>query len=213
VGIFLSGLFYSQFLNKHFIEHTSLEFFWTLIPVVILSGLGVLSMSTLFSREAGMSPTLSLKVTGHQWYWSYDYMDIPELSFDRYIVQLSDLNLGHPRNLSVDNNPVLPNNVCTRILVTRADVIHSWSVPALTIKVDAIPGKLNRVLVTPTVPGLYVGICREICGTGHRFIPIVVEVTRPALFKYWVIFSTLSSLSGGVISHVSFTKIRLSLIV
>jgi len=129
---------------------------------------------------------LTVKVVAHQWYWTYSYTDLSDLEFDRYMKPLEDLTLGEQRLLATDNSLVLPFGVEVCFIVTSADVIHAWALPAISLKVDATPGLLTSLHTTFILPGIYYGQCSEICGANHRFIPICIEVTTPALFKAWM---------------------------
>ncbi len=128
---------------------------------------------------------LTVKVTGHQWYWSYEYRDIPGLEFDSYIKSLDRLNLGEPRLLEVDNRVVVPCDTNIRFCITSADVIHAWALSSLSIKLDAIRGILSTLSYRFPVVGVFYGQCSEICGANHRFIPIALEVTLIENFKNW----------------------------
>jgi cytochrome c oxidase subunit 2 len=123
---------------------------------------------------------------GHQWYWSYEYSDFINLEFDSYIIPSSDLNDNSFRLLDVDNRTVIPYNTQIRTLISAADVLHSWTVPALGVKADAVPGRLNQVNFYSNRPGLFFGQCSEICGANHRFIPISIERVPPYIFINWV---------------------------
>jgi len=180
-----------------FTHSTPLEVVWTVTPALILLIIALPSFTLLYSIEEIVAPSLTLKVVGHQWYWSYEYSDYEEgsINFDSYIVAEEDLPLGGLRLLEVDHRVVLPAQTHIRILVTAADVLHSWAVPSIGIKVDACPGRLNQVSTFINREGVFYGQCSEICGVNHGFMPIVVEsvpmdtylswlVTKVALFIY-----------------------------
>lgn len=120
-------------------------------------------------------PRITVKVVGHQWYWTYEYGDFDNFVFDSYMVSTRNLERGELRLLEVDKRIILPIETHIRLVVTGADVIHSWAVPSLGIKLDAIPGRLNQVGVYIQRPGVYRGMCSELCGVNHAYIPIVVE--------------------------------------
>lgn len=158
-----------------------------MFPIFILICLGIPSLNLLYKSEFFLeTPSLSLKITGHQWYWSYDYSDFSQIEFDSFILPFSDLKKGINRLLEVDNRVILPFNLFTRFIVTRADVLHSFSIPGLGIKVDANPGRLNQICSLRIFPSILYGQCSEICGANHRFIPIVVEFSSPLAFKNWI---------------------------
>lgn len=157
-------------------EATTLEVVWTIAPSLILFAIAVPSFALLYSVDEIVDPAVTLKVIGRQWYWSYEYGDYDKLiSFDSFMVPEDDLSKGQLRLLEVDHRVFLPINTHVRILVTSSDVIHSWAIPALGVKIDACPGRLNQVLLFIKKPGVYYGQCSEICGTNHGFMPIAIE--------------------------------------
>lgn len=186
VIINMASLIMNKFINKKTIELQSLEFIWTIAPGFVLLFLGIPSLKLLYETENLTNNDLSVKVIGHQWYWSYELRDFNNVEFDSYIVQETDLEKGIFRLLEVDNRLVVPVNVSVRFLITAADVLHSWAIPSLRLKMDATPGRLNQIFTVFLNRGLFYGQCSEICGRNHRFIPIVVEATSLNLFKNWV---------------------------
>ena len=180
------SLITNNFINKKTIELQSLEFIWTIIPGVILLFLGVPSLKLLYETENITRNDLSIKVIGHQWYWSYELRDFNNIEFDSYIIQENDLNKGDFRLFEVDNRLILPIKTSIRFLVTAADVLHSWAIPSIRLKIDATPGRLNQIFTNFNYAGLFYGQCSEICGRNHRFMPIVVEITSLNLFKNWI---------------------------
>lgn len=166
-------------------ETHELETIWTLLPATILIFLALPSLRLLYLLDEAANPIITLKTIGHQWYWSYEYADFPNLQFDSYITPTSDLKLGQQRLLEVDNRIVLPWGVETRLLVTAADVIHSWTIPPLGVKVDAVPGRLNQLLLFLSQPGVFYGQCSEICGANHSFIPIALESVNLPHWLLW----------------------------
>jgi len=177
------------FLTKNIKHHTELETIWTIIPTIQLMLMAVPSLQLLYSMDTFHDAHVSVKVTGHQWYWSYEVTRIIETNihefdvltekFDSYMIMEDDLSLSYKRLLSVDNNLALPYAVHTRLLVTSNDVIHSWGVAAFGVKIDAVPGRLNQVDIFPIREGLFYGNCYELCGTNHSAMPIVVIVYDP----------------------------------
>jgi heme/copper-type cytochrome/quinol oxidase subunit 2 len=136
-----------------------------------------------------IDPVITIKIIGHQWYWSYEYSDeynTQELNFDSYMVATSDLEKGQLRLLEVDNRLVLPANTHVRLIITSSDVLHSWAVPSLGIKLDACPGRLNQTTLFVKREGVFYGQCSEICGINHGFMPIVVEVTNTQNYINWL---------------------------
>ena len=167
--------------------HNSLiEVAWTLIPVLILVGIAVPSFRLLFLQLDEPTPDLTVKATGKQWYWSYTYPDNGNFEFDSLIVEDKDLKPGQPRLLTVDNEMVVPVNKVVHVLVTGADVIHSFVVPSFGVRIDAVPGRLNDTWFRATSEGLFHGQCSELCGKDHAYMPITVRVVSDAEFAAWV---------------------------
>lgn len=176
----------NSFTNRYLIEAQQIETIWTIIPAIILLFLALPSLRLLYLTDEVRNPNITLKTIGHQWYWSYEYTDFSSLDIDSYIINTQELQIGEYRLLEVDNRITLPINIETRVLVSAADVIHSWSVPSLGVKVDAIPGRLNQLGFTITIPGIYYGQCSEICGANHSFIPISIEAINLTRFINWI---------------------------
>lgn len=186
VGYIITSLILNSFFSRNILEAQEIETIWTILPAIILLFLAFPSLRLLYLIDEIRDPALTLKTIGHQWYWSYEYSDFINLEFDSYILLPEDLTIGQFRLLEVDNRVVLPIQTEIRILVTAADVIHSWTVPSLGIKVDAIPGRLNQLGVNSSRPGIFFGQCSEICGANHSFIPISVEIVNIKSFSKWV---------------------------
>jgi cytochrome c oxidase subunit II len=168
-------------------HHAVLEVLWTAIPVIILIFMAVPSFKLVYQQDITPEHDMSIKVIGHQWYWEYQYPDQDNLSFESYMIQDEDLQEGQPRLISVDNRLVLPTNKVIQVLVTGGDVLHSFAMPSLGVKKDAVPGRLNETWMKIDRPGVYRGQCSEICGTGHGYMPIVIEAVSPDQFAAWVI--------------------------
>lgn len=169
-------------------HHTILEIVWTIMPVFVLIAIAVPSFALLYAIDELIEPTLTVKVVGHQWYWSYEYSDYTEgdLMFDSYMVSEDDLEPGQLRLLEVDRKLWLPTFTHIRILVTAADVLHSWAVPSFGVKMDCIPGRLNQVSLFIKREGIFYGQCSELCGVNHGFMPIAVKAVPIDLFNFWV---------------------------
>ena len=163
-----------------------IEVIWTIVPVMILLAIAVPSFRLLFVQLDLPKPDLTVKATGKQWYWSYNYPDNGNFEFDSLIVDEKDLKPGQPRLLTVDNEMVVPVNKVVHVLVTGADVIHSFAVPSFGIKIDAVPGRLNDTWFKATSEGLFHGQCSELCGKDHAFMPITVRVVSESEFANWV---------------------------
>ncbi len=167
-------------------HNTPLEIIWTIVPVIILVMIAVPSFRLLFLQLDEPKPDLTVKATGKQWYWSYNYPDNGNFEFDSLIVADKDLKPGQPRLLTVDNELVVPVNKVVHVLVTGADVIHSFAVPSFGIKIDAVPGRINDTWFKATQEGMFYGQCSELCGKDHAFMPISVRVVNDADFAKWV---------------------------
>nr|UGS80532.1 cytochrome c oxidase subunit II [Teliapsocus conterminus] len=172
--------------NRFLLENQLIELIWTMIPGIILVFIALPSLRILYLLDETISPSLTIKTIGHQWYWSYEYSDFMNIEFDSYMVPSEETSLNSFRLLEVNNRLVVPFNTQTRILVTAADVLHSWAMPALGIKVDANPGRINQTSFLIKYPGLFFGQCSEICGSVHSFMPIVIESTSKNSFINWL---------------------------
>lgn len=186
VGYLIISLFFNSYVNRFLLEGQIIEVIWTVLPAITLIFIALPSLRLLYLLDEVGSPSLTLKTVGHQWYWSYEYSDFADLEFDSYITPTSDLPSDGFRLLDVDNRIVLPYATQVRLLVRAADVIHSWTIPSLGVKVDGVPGRLNQTRFFISRPGLYYGQCSEICGANHRFIPIVIESVSLNSFIGWI---------------------------
>ena len=167
-------------------HNTVLEVIWTIVPVIILVVIAIPSLKLLYL--SGRTPTydMTLKVTGHQWYWTYNYPDHGDITFDSIPIPESDLKAGQPRLLAVDNPVVVPVGATVQVLVNSDDVIHDWAVPSLGLKKDATPGRTNETWFRADVPGVFYGMCSELCGVNHYFMPIEVHALAKPDFDAWV---------------------------
>nr|AZZ06333.1 cytochrome c oxidase subunit II [Apostichopus japonicus] len=182
----LISLVTSSLTNRFFLEGQELETIWTIVPAFILIFIAFPSLQLLYLMDEVNNPFLTIKAIGHQWYWSYEYTDYHEIEFDSYMVPTPDLEAGLPRLLEVDNRLVLPYQNPIRVLVSSADVLHSWAVPSLGVKMDAVPGRLNQTSFLLSRTGLFYGQCSEICGANHSFMPIVIESVPFENFESWI---------------------------
>ena len=168
-------------------HNTTIEVLWTVIPVAILVVIAVPSFKLLYKSDVIPKVDMTIKATGHQWYWNYEYVDHGKFSFDAYMIADEDLKEGQPRLLETDNRVVIPSNTIVRVQVTAADVLHAWTIPAFGRKIDAVPGRLNEIWIGPVKnEGVYYGQCSELCGVNHGFMPITVEVVSKDKFNAWV---------------------------
>lgn len=186
VGYIIGILIFNQFTNRYLLHGQTIEIIWTVLPAIILIFIALPSLRLLYLIDEINTPSITLKSVGHQWYWSYEYSDFLNLEFDSYIIPTNELETNGFRLLDVDNRIVLPINNQIRILVTATDVLHSWTVPSLGVKVDATPGRLNQLNFLINRPGLFFGQCSEICGANHSFIPIVIERIPINYFIKWI---------------------------
>jgi cytochrome c oxidase subunit 2 len=186
VGYLMGTLFFNKLNNRFLLHGQTIEVIWTILPAVILLFIAFPSLRILYLLDEINSPSISLKTIGHQWYWRYEYSDFTGIEFDSYMIPQNEINLDTFRLLDVDNRIILPINNQIRILVTATDVLHSWTVPSLGVKIDANPGRLNQTNFFINRPGLYFGQCSEICGANHSFIPIVIESIPTNHFIKWI---------------------------
>nr|YP_009700511.1 cytochrome c oxidase subunit II [Xenopus andrei]QEQ13582.1 cytochrome c oxidase subunit II [Xenopus andrei] len=175
----------TKLTNTNSMDAQEIEMVWTIMPAIILIMIALPSLRILYLMDEVNDPHLTIKAIGHQWYWSYEYTNYEDLAFDSYMIPTNDLTPGQFRLLEVDNRMVVPMESPTRLLVTAEDVLHSWAVPSLGVKTDAIPGRLNQTSFIATRPGVFYGQCSEICGANHSFMPIVVEAVPLTDFENW----------------------------
>jgi cytochrome c oxidase subunit 2 len=167
-------------------HNTMLEMAWTAIPVIILLGIVIPSLRLLYFEDRASNPEMTLKAIGHQWYWSYEYPDAEGVGFDAIVLEDGDLKEGQRRLLETDNEVMLPVDTDIRLIITADDVIHSWAMPSLGVKLDAVPGRLNETWVRINDEGIYYGQCSELCGTNHGFMPIKVHAVSKDAYKSWI---------------------------
>lgn len=173
---------------KQFTHNVLLEVVWTVIPVIILIVIVVPSFKLLYFLDRTTEPEMTLKVTGYQWYWGYEYPDQDGINFLSYMIPEDeiDYDAGQKRLLSTDNPVVLPIDTDIQILVSAADVLHSFAMPALGVKTDAVPGRWNETWVRINKPGIYYGQCSELCGKDHAYMPIEIHAVTKEEFEAWV---------------------------
>jgi cytochrome c oxidase subunit 2 len=182
--------------NTYFSHSQNLEIFWTIVPALILLSIAYPSFNLLYSLDDLTDPVLTVKIVGHQWYWSYEFLDLDfqAREFDAYMVPTDDLILGEFRLLTTDNQLTLPKSVPIKLLITSADVLHCWTIPSFGVKVDACPGRLNEASLYVKRSGLYFGQCSEICGVNHGFMPIMVKINS---VDEWVLKSLPEALPSS----------------
>nr|YP_010852940.1 cytochrome c oxidase subunit II [Darpa inopinata]WGM81093.1 cytochrome c oxidase subunit II [Darpa inopinata] len=185
VSYLMISLFFNKFINRFLLEEQMIELIWTILPAITLIFIALPSLRLLYLLDELNNPLMTLKSIGHQWYWSYEYSDFFNIEFDSYMIQYNDQK-NNFRLLDVDNRVILPMNNQIRILITATDVIHSWTIPSLGIKVDANPGRLNQTNFFINRPGIFYGQCSEICGANHSFMPIMIESISIKNFINWI---------------------------
>ena len=168
-------------------HNTTIEVVWTVVPILILLVIAIPSFRLLYLQRDIPPADITIKATGHQWYWSYEYPDHDDMAFDSLMVEEGDLKPGQPRLLATDNDVVVPVNKTVRVIVTASDVIHNWAVPSFGIKMDGIPGRLNETWFRAEKTGVYYGQCSELCGIRHAFMPVTVRVVSEEDFAAWLV--------------------------
>nr|YP_011010656.1 cytochrome c oxidase subunit 2 [Halobates katherinae]WPW47336.1 cytochrome c oxidase subunit 2 [Halobates katherinae] len=179
-------MLFNKMINRFMMENQMIEIIWTIIPAMILILIALPSLRILYMMDETKNPTLTIKAIGHQWYWSYEYSDFKNIEFESYMKPTSEIEMNEFRLLETDNRIVIPMNNQVRIIVTATDVLHSWTIPSLGIKIDAIPGRLNQGSMYINRPGVMYGQCSEICGANHSFMPIMIESVNTKQFISWL---------------------------
>tara|TARA_Y100000385_G_C13096466_1_gene641639 strand:- start:2050 stop:2877 length:828 start_codon:yes stop_codon:yes gene_type:complete len=179
---------------------TTIEIIWTVTPSIILMIIAIPSFALLYSMDEIIDPSVTLKVIGHQWFWTYEYSDYnnenneKSIVFDSYMITEEDLEKGQLRLLEVDNPVVLPVKTHVRVLVTSADVLHCWAIPSLAVKIDACPGRLNQISLFIKREGTFYGQCSELCGINHGFMPIMIDCVSIERYIKWIFFQIESEI-------------------
>nr|ASU53147.1 cytochrome oxidase subunit II [Sipha burakowskii]ASU53268.1 cytochrome oxidase subunit II [Sipha burakowskii]ASU53271.1 cytochrome oxidase subunit II [Sipha burakowskii]ASU53371.1 cytochrome oxidase subunit II [Sipha burakowskii] len=177
-------IIFNKYINIKISENQMIEFIWTSIPPLILIFIAMPSLHLLYLMDEIKSPIMTIKIFGHQWFWSYEYSDFFNIEFESYMIY--NLNKENFRLIEVDNKTILPYKFNIRLLISSDDVIHSWTIPSLAIKIDAIPGRMNQINLFMNRPGIYFGQCSEICGINHSFMPIQIESINLNKFIFWI---------------------------
>nr|ABE47626.1 cytochrome c oxidase II [Jalmenus evagoras evagoras] len=184
VSYMMLSIFFNKFINRFLLEGQMIELIWTILPAITLIFIALPSLRLLYLLDELNNPLITIKSIGHQWYWSYEYSDFKNIEFDSYMIQ--NYNNNNFRLLDVDNRIIIPMNSNIRMLITATDVIHSWTVPSIGVKVDANPGRLNQTSFFMNRPGIFFGQCSEICGANHSFMPIMIESISIKNFINWI---------------------------
>nr|QJT78379.1 cytochrome c oxidase subunit II [Diphyllaphis quercus] len=177
-------IMYNKYINIKISENQMIELIWTLTPPFILIFIAMPSLHILYLMDEIKSPIMTIKIFGHQWFWSYEYSDFFNIEFESYMI--NNINKNNFRLIEVDNKTIIPFKFNIRLLISSDDVIHSWTIPSLAIKMDAIPGRMNQINLFMNRPGIYFGQCSEICGINHSFMPIQIESINLNKFTYWI---------------------------
>nr|WRY74197.1 cytochrome c oxidase subunit 2 [Diodontus sp. a EB-2023]WRY74202.1 cytochrome c oxidase subunit 2 [Diodontus sp. a EB-2023]WRY74209.1 cytochrome c oxidase subunit 2 [Diodontus sp. a EB-2023] len=181
----MTNIMLNKFTNRFLLQGHLIEIIWTIAPMFILLFLAIPSLKVLYSMDELWNPIyFTIKIIGNQWYWSYEYSEFSKMKFDSYMSPWN--NSFNFRLLDTDNRLILPTFIPIRLLITSNDVIHSWAIPSLGIKLDAIPGRINQIMYISTRIGVFFGQCSEICGANHSFMPIMIESTNFNHFIYWI---------------------------
>nr|YP_009692102.1 cytochrome c oxidase subunit II [Maurya qinlingensis]YP_010963538.1 cytochrome c oxidase subunit II [Antialcidas trifoliaceus]QEG98447.1 cytochrome c oxidase subunit II [Maurya qinlingensis]WKZ08021.1 cytochrome c oxidase subunit II [Antialcidas trifoliaceus] len=186
VGYIIITIFMNKLTSRLMLENQTIELIWTLMPALTLIFIALPSLRILYLIEESLKPILTIKVIGHQWYWSYEYSDFNEIEFESYMMPSNNLGLSDFRLLDTDNRMIIPFNTMIRILTSSSDVIHSWTIPSVGIKIDASPGRINQGNMIVNRPGIFFGQCSEICGSNHSFMPISMESVNMKSFMNWI---------------------------
>ncbi|YP_010555700.1 cytochrome c oxidase subunit II (mitochondrion) [Pelodiscus sinensis] len=181
----ITSMMTTKLTHTNTMNAQEVEIIWTILPAIVLITIALPSLRVLYLMDEINNPYLTIKAMGHQWYWTYEYTDYENLEFDSYMIPTQDLPKGYFRLLEVDHRMVVPMESPIRMLISAEDVLHSWAMPSLGVKTDAIPGRLNQTTFTMTRPGIFYGQCSEICGANHSFMPIVVESIPLKHFENW----------------------------
>lgn len=170
-----------------FTHNVPIEILWTVIPVIILVIMAIPSIKLLYYQDRIEAPEMTVKATGYQWYWGYEYPDHGNFEYKSYLIPDDEIDKSkdQKRLLSVDNPMVLPAQTNIQVVVTAADVLHNFAIPALGVKIDTVPGRLNQTWMYINEPGIYYGMCSELCGKGHGFMPIEIRAVSKEEFEAW----------------------------
>ena len=195
VGWVILFIFSNKIVCLYLPDRHLIERLWIIFPALFLLKIAIPSLAILYITDDLVDSSLRVKVNAHQWFWRYEYTDfypkgvLSSLEFDAYMLPEDTLASNEFRLLETENRAVLPYSRTTQILISRVDVLHSWTIPRLGVKADANPGRVNHVKLKPHIPGIFYGQCSEICGANHRFIPICLEFTQAEVFMDWIIFN------------------------
>nr|ARH54028.1 cytochrome c oxidase subunit 2 [Tomoxia bucephala] len=186
VGSIMSNLLFNTLIHRFLLEGQLIELIWTILPAITLIFIALPSLKLVYIIDEVSNPMITIKTIGHQWYWSYEYSDFSNVEFDSFISSINNLKPQTMRLLDVDSRMIAPFLTPIRMIVTAADVIHSWTIPSLGLKMDATPGRLNQSSFIANRAGTFYGQCSEICGANHSFMPISMESVSLKSFINWI---------------------------
>lgn len=172
---------------KQFTHNVMIEVIWTVIPIIILIVIAIPSFKVLYYNDRAENTEMTLKIVGNQWYWNYEYPDHGNIKFDSYMIPDAEITDDQKRLLSTDTQVVLPVDTNIQLLISAGDVLHSWTIPAFGVKMDAVPGRWNETWVNISKPGIYYGQCSELCGKDHAYMPIEIKAVSKQEFKTWAL--------------------------
>nr|YP_010586409.1 cytochrome c oxidase subunit II [Nyctiophylax orbicularis]UZZ44197.1 cytochrome c oxidase subunit II [Nyctiophylax orbicularis] len=181
VLIYLMMMNFNKMINLMMLENQVIEMIWTTLPIMFLLTIAIPSLNILYMMDENNSSSITIKIIGNQWYWSYEYNDFKKIEFNSFMIKENKFRL-----IEVDNNIVLPMNIYIKSMISSNDVIHAWTIPSLGIKADAMPNRLNQLTFTIKNPGIMFGQCSEICGINHSFMPICMESVNMKYFIKWI---------------------------
>nr|YP_010180773.1 cytochrome c oxidase subunit II [Ixodes nipponensis]YP_010324822.1 cytochrome c oxidase subunit II [Ixodes sinensis]QVD40440.1 cytochrome c oxidase subunit 2 [Ixodes nipponensis]UNO53600.1 cytochrome c oxidase subunit 2 [Ixodes sinensis]UNO53678.1 cytochrome c oxidase subunit 2 [Ixodes sinensis]UNO53704.1 cytochrome c oxidase subunit 2 [Ixodes sinensis] len=181
----ITNIMMNSLSSRFLMEGQEIETIWTIIPAITLIFIAMPSLRLLYMLDESYASSITVKIIGHQWYWSYEFSDF-NIEFDSFMIPSNEMKSNSFRLLDVDNRMVIPFNSHIKFLISSADVIHSWTIPSLGVKMDAVPGRLNQSFSFASRPGLFFGQCSEICGANHSFMPISLEITSSYNFIKWL---------------------------
>nr|YP_010235797.1 cytochrome c oxidase subunit II [Bambusicaliscelis fanjingensis]QTD82415.1 cytochrome c oxidase subunit 2 [Bambusicaliscelis fanjingensis] len=181
----MKSIINNKFITRTMLENQILETLWTILPTITLIFIALPSIKILYIMEEIINPSITIKAIGHQWYWTYEYSDKKKMEIESYMINKTN-NKSNFRLLDVSNRMIMPYLTQTRMIISSTDVIHSWSIQPIGIKMDAIPGRLNQSSIMMKKPGMFFGQCSEICGMNHSFMPISLESINLKEFMKWI---------------------------
>nr|YP_010990606.1 cytochrome c oxidase subunit II [Suva longipenna]WOW98933.1 cytochrome c oxidase subunit II [Suva longipenna] len=181
--IMMSLTLSNKLSTRNTMDNQPIEILWTILPSMILLTIAIPSLKIIYIMEEIYNPTITIKTMGHQWYWTYEYSDSKQIEMESYMEKKESESF---RLLDVDNHTILPMLTKIRMIISSTDVLHSWTVPTIGVKMDAVPGRLNQTMISIDKPGLFYGQCSEICGTNHSFMPITIESINMNNFIKWI---------------------------